>query len=75
MSNPKRLIQSIVKLFEDRNISNEDAYDALIFLVCLYGLEVHKRDPKEAYDYICWMLAKQHVAALDEHLESMTIEN
>ncbi len=75
MSNPKRLIQSIVQLFQDRNISNEDAYDALVFLVCMYGLEVHDRDPKEVYDHITWMLAKQHVDALGDHLDTMTIEN
>ena len=75
MSNPKRLIKSIVKLFKDRNVSNEDAYDALVFLVCMYGLEVHNRDPKEVFEEVIAMLAKQHVAALGNHLESMTIEN
>ena len=75
MSNPKRLIQSIVKLLNDRNVSNEEAYDALVFLVCMYGLEVHDRDPKEVYDNIVWMVAKQHVASLGEQLESRVIEN
>ena len=70
MSNLKLLSSSIVQLFNDCKVNNKLAYDALVFLVCMYGLRVHNKDPKLVSDDVISMLAKQHIQGLIEAAEA-----